>query len=296
VLTKNDSADNTIHLKVPDGYMAFSKPQGDDLVMTLQQMNADGTPGETAVVRLKGVLAPHNQTRIDIESGSVTSASVIDMGGVNIGFNIVSLKKGKADDVIIAPGNALDSMKLKMDDLGHPTIGPAQADTINKKMTSKDKDGTQNSWISSESNKDGKPLTTVKSVVNPDGSISLELKGKVESGVDLKTPEGYMDGISQQGKDEIIVTLFKRNPDGTIAERMVLRVKQSGGKPSSVTVNGSGIPTAAMAVKLIGQGKKDSGGVFVGSSYSSDKSEAGKNEVILNYPAAPTPNKAPAAK
>ncbi|PIR20175.1 MAG: hypothetical protein COV45_07470 [Deltaproteobacteria bacterium CG11_big_fil_rev_8_21_14_0_20_47_16] len=280
ILVKDpSSSNNTIHLKVPDGYMAFGQPDGADLVMTLQKLDDNGIPTETSIVRFKGVLAKDNQTHINIESGSKLHNSVIDLGGVNTGFNIVSMKKGKADDVLIAPKNELDNLGIKIDELGHSTVTKPEADKINKAMTGKDSDKVQHYWIESTTDKDNKPLTTAESTVNSDGSISLSLKGQAIEDLDLNLPEGYLNPMTQQGNGELIVTAFQYNPDKKVIGQLVIKIKQdANGNPKSV----NGAPTAAMAIKLIGQNKKDSGGVFVGSQFSTDSSEAGDNDIIFN--------------
>ncbi len=263
-----------INLTVPNGYMAYGKADGPDLVVTMQSINEDGTidADGTKVVRLKGVLSTSSQAKINITSDSDTEhPGVIDFGGVNTQFNKVTIKKGLGSDVIIAPKTALDGYGVSAKDIGVATIDPSTASKIEASMVDAITKGP-----------DYKPWASKPTVSGSDITFT---PNKDQTDFDITPlPDGYQGGVIQKSADgkEYTITMFIKATGSTTTDSLVIHVMITGGNPQNVTVSNATLPSAAEAVKLLGSDGDDVGGIFVGSKDSTDTSKAAtdKNKFI----------------
>lgn len=289
-LTRNASAGNagTLKLTVPDGAMVYGKEDGKDLVLTYQMVNDDGTMGDTQVVRITGVLDPASRATIQLTSQSQPDhPTIIDLSAVKTQYNQVLLKKGKGDDVIIAPQSALEGMKLKPSDVGTSSLPPKTIETIHKSVEKTDKDGSKTYWANGDNGDSLKDFPGWDKPAKLGGTGVIELYPKdSQEQLDLNTEiKGYdfMGALQQEDKDGkgVTVTLFIQKDGSKTVERLVLHIVKSGGNPKTITMNsGFEIPLAGTAVQFLGNNPTDSGGIFVGNPYGTDSSKAGKNKII----------------
>lgn len=270
-----------IKLTVPDGVMVYSKADGEDLVLTYQTINEDGTPGDTQVARIHDVLNSKSTAKITITSLSTAEhPSVIDLGGVNTHYNQVILKKGAGNDVIIAPKTAMDGYGINADDIGKGTFDSATTKKINDAM---EKD-PKHFWATGDNGDPAKPFPGWKTAPKLwSGEITLTPKDGQEV-LDLAAPEldGYTfsSAIKEDKTDEVTLTLFMQKDGSKQVEQLVLHVKKTGDNPKTITVGGETPHNAATATQLVASDGDTGGGIFVGSKSSTDKSKAGKNTVV----------------
>lgn len=271
-----------INLTVPDGVMVYSKQDGEDLVLTYQQIGEDGLPGETQVVRLHDVLNGESRAKITITSeSSPNHPSVIDLGGINTQYNQITLKKGQGDDVIIAPKTALDGYGINADDIGKSTLDKQSTQKINDAM---EKD-SKHHWATGDNGDAAKDFPGWKTKPKVEsGEITLYPKDGTEI-LDLEEPDmaGYslVSSVAQDSDTETTITLFMQKDGSDQVEQLVLHVmKTDKDHPKTITVGSSAPHDAALATQLIANDDDTGGGVFVGSAASTDKTKAGANKVI----------------
>lgn len=273
VLSKNASnSKNEINFTIPAGYtMAYASKEGNDLILNL---SSDTIPPTTATIRIKGMLDPNNFTKLSLKGSK--NGTMIDFGGVNTQFNQISLTKAGADDILIAPTNALDDFKIKLDEIGKSTLTSFEVDKIRKAMEIEKKDDQNN------------PTGVTKHWGDVDKS---ELSGNVitltpkkdQTTVDLNLPTGYQTAIIQKDKKtgDYMLTMVKKEVDASgqptgKSTTLLVRIKVQDGNPKTVTVNGMPPPTLDIATALSGSAKA---GLMVGSQYSTQFSESGDNIV-----------------
>lgn len=227
--TGDNKNGGTIDLTIPNGYMTYGKVDGDDLVLTLQQINDDGTPGETQVVRLKGFLAANNQTTLTITSdSSEDTPNMIDLGGVNVGFNKVKTNAGKGSDVIVPPTTAFDDLGIDTADLGNATLDS---------KTTKD---IKEDWLKDD---DFKKSLKENSITSGSGTITLTPKAGQEE-LDIPQPDGYYKGIIQEDKDGkgYTITMFIKSAETGQVDRLVVHVVKTGDNPQVILVGTEALP------------------------------------------------------
>ena len=228
IISKDQSAKDggSINLTIPDGYMTYGKVEGDDLVLTLQQINEDGTPGETQVVRFKGFLAANNQTALTITSeSSAAHPNMIDLGGINAGFNTVTFKQGEGSDIFVKPKTEFDNLGIDKDSLGSATLDNKTTKTIKEE------------WLKDD---DFKKQLKENSTTSSTGVITLTPKADTED-LDIPSPDGYTGkAVVQTDKDGkgYTVTIFINDEKTGETRSLVIHVVKTGDNPQNILIDG----------------------------------------------------------
>lgn len=276
-----------LQLTIPDGYLAYAKQDGKDLVLTLQHIGPDGMPDDTTeTVRIEGILDSQSHAHLTIVSDSQPDhPNMIDLSGVNTQFNQITLQKGQGNDVIVAPHTALGILKdagIKSTDFGKPAMSDTDTKAIYDKM--KEAFTSDLAQAKTSGDKDGF-LDWAKEPEVSNGVITLKPKAEQKT-LEIPTPTlkgyTYYTSVAQPDKDGkgTTITCFLKSDDGSSMKRVVIHVM---GNPDTLTIkiNGSEPPNGALAVQFLAAAGNDSGGgTFVGDSSESDSSGVGGNKVI----------------
>lgn len=241
VISKDAGAegDGSISLTIPDGTMTYGKEDGDDLVLMLTPLYSDGTPGETAVVRIKDFLKTNSHAALTITSeSSPGNPNMMDLGSIHSGFNAVKILKGEGGDVVVLPQTAMDDLHIDVSDLGKATLDANSTKKIKDEMVEELKEDPEI-----------KPWT--KKVETGSGTITL-YPNKDQEELDLPSPAGYYLGVAQDDPDGkgVTLTLFIKSEDGSKTERLVIHVKKTNGNPQTITIDGQDIPSATGGVTV----------------------------------------------